>query len=273
MKTTLRFANLAVLAFTLAGCDVIDVAAQSRAEGMFERTLKVDGPVELSVRTGSGDIQVRVGEAGQVRVVGRIRARDWRGQDAAERVRQVESTPPIEQTGNVIRIGDTRDDDRYRNIGIEYELVVPAQTQLTAQTGSGDQRIGSVSGAVRAQTGSGSIEIEGTGGSLMAQTGSGSIRVNSVSGAVDVQTGSGSVDVRQVVKADVRAQTGSGNVVLALPADAAFTLEARTGSGSIESVHPLTIQGSMRRNHLSGTVRGGGNSVRITTGSGSIHIR
>ena len=36
------------------------VAAQA-AEGSFERTLKVTGPVELSVRTGSGRIRVIAG--------------------------------------------------------------------------------------------------------------------------------------------------------------------------------------------------------------------
>ena len=54
MMTAWRFTSLAVCFVALAGCDVIQVAAQSaRAQGMFERTLTVDGPVELSVRTGS----------------------------------------------------------------------------------------------------------------------------------------------------------------------------------------------------------------------------
>ena len=273
MTLTVRLAALALLSTGLMGCDGIEVTAQSRAQGMFERTLTVNGPVDLNIRTGSGDIQIRVGESSRVQLVGRISARDRMGQDAAERVRQIEAAPPIQQNGNLISVGETRNDPRYENVSISYELTVPAQTQITARTGSGNQTIGSVRGAVRAQTGSGDIFIEGTGGNLDAQTGSGNIRVSSVSGTVQVQTGSGDVDVRQIVKADVQAQTGSGDVVLGLPADAAFTLEARTGSGSIESVHPLTIQGSVRRNHLYGTVRGGGNSVRITTGSGSIRIR
>ena len=133
--------------------------------------------------------------------------------------------------------------------------------------------IGSVDGAIRAQTGSGDIRIERTGGSLSAQTGSGDIRAASVGGEVRAQTGSGDVEVTQTARGDVQVSTGSGDVVLNLPADAAYTLDARTGSGSISTSQPVTVQGQMRRNHVQGTVRGGGNMVRVKTGSGSVDIR
>jgi Putative adhesin len=275
MTAVLRLASLAVCFVALTGCDVVHIAAQSQqARGAFERTLTVNGPVDLSIRTGSGSIQVRTGAGDRVQIMGRVSAGSWRdGLDPAERVRRVEAAPPITQAGNVIRIGDTNDDPTYRNVGISYELVVPPNTRVNAQTGSGSQTIGSVDGPVRAQTGSGSIRIERAGGSLHAQTGSGNIEADSVGGEVRAQTGSGSVDVRQVARADVSVQTGSGSVRLSLPPDAAYTLDARTGSGSISTSQPLTVQGRVRRNHVTGTVRGGGNNVHVRTGSGSIDIR
>ena len=275
MTAAWRLAPLAVCFVALTGCDIVEIAAQSeRARGMFERTLTVNGPVELSVRTGSGNIQIRTGAGDRVQIVGRVSAGSRRdGLDPAERVRRVEATPPITQAGNIIRIGDTNDDPLYRNVSISYELLVPANTRINAQTGSGNQAIGSVDGAVRAQTGSGSIRIERAGGSLHAQTGSGNIQADSVGGEVRAQTGSGSVEVRQIARGDVSVQTGSGSVTLSLPQDAAYTLDARTGSGSISTSQPLTVQGRIGRNHITGTVRGGGNTVNVRTGSGSIDIR
>lgn len=275
MTSAFRFASLAVCVVALAGCDIVHIAAQSqRAQGSFERTLTVNGPVELSVRTGSGSIQIRTGTADRVQITGRVSTGSSRdGLDPAERVRRVEAAPPIVQSGNIVRIGDTNDDPLYRNVSISYELVIPSNTQINAQTGSGNQAIGSVDGAVRAQTGSGNIRLERAGGSLHAQTGSGNIDADSVGGEVRAQTGSGSVQVRQIVKGDVNVQTGSGSVTLSLPADAAYTLDARTGSGSISTAQPLTVQGRLGRNHLTGTVGGGGNNIRIRTGSGSIDIR
>ena len=268
-------AYVAVCVVALSGCDVVRIAAQSQqARGTFERTLTVDGPVDLSIRTGSGSIQIRTGAVDRVQIVGRISASSWRdGLDPAERVRRIEAAPPVAQTGNGIRLGDTNEDPIYRNVGISYELVVPPNTRLDARTGSGGQTIGSLDGPIRAQTGSGSIIIERAGGSLHAQTGSGNIEASSVGGEVHAQTGSGSVDVKQVARADVSVQTGSGSVTLSLPPDAAYTLEARTGSGSISTAQPLTLQGRVRRNHVTGTVRGGGGRVQVRTGSGSIDIR
>ena len=274
MTSARRLASLAICFVALTGCDVIEIAAQSeRAQGTFERTLTVNGPVDLSVRTGSGSIQIRTGAADGVQIRGRISAGSRDGIQGAERVRRVEAAPPVTQAGNVIRIGDTNDDPTYRNVSISYEIVVPANARINSQTGSGSQEIGSVDGPVRAQTGSGNIRIERAGGSLHAQTGSGNIEADSVGGEVRAQTGSGSVEVRQIARADVSVQTGSGSVTLSLPQDAAYTLDAHTGSGSISTAQPLTVQGKVGRNQLTGTVRGGGNSVTVRTGSGSIDIR
>jgi hypothetical protein len=275
MKAICQLASLAVCFVALSGCDIVHIAAQStQARGEFQRTLTVNGPVDLSVRTGSGNIQVRTGAVNRVEIVGRISAGSWRdGMDPAERVKRVEAAPPITQTGNVISVGNTNNDPIYRNVGISYELIVPPNTRVNAQTGSGNQTIGSLDGEVRAQTGSGNIRIERAGGSLHAQTGSGQIEADSVGGEVRAETGSGSVAIRQIVRADVSVQTGSGSVTLELPTDAAYTLDAQTGSGSITTSQPMTVQGRVRRNHVTGTVRGGGNSVRVRTGSGSIAIR
>ena len=276
MTAARRLSSLAIGLIALSGCVAVDIAAQSeRARGSFERTLTVSGPVDLNVRTGSGDIQIRTGPGDRVQVIGRISASSsWKSADSpAERVRRIEAAPPVVQNGNVITIGDTRGDDLYNNASISYELLVPANTQVSASTGSGDQSIGNVDGAVRARTGSGDIRIERTGGSLNAQTGSGSIRVASVGGEIRAHTGSGDIEVTQTTRGDVAVQTGSGDVVLRLPANAGFTLDASTGSGSISTAQPITLQGRLRRNHVEGTVGSGGNAVRVRTGSGSIDIR
>src|SRR5262245_14166490 len=101
MTTAVRFVSLAVCFVALAGCDIVRVVAQSeRAHGSFERTLTVDGPVDLSVRSGSGGIQIRTGSSDRVQVTGKLSAGSSRdGLDPAERVRKVEAAPPITQEG------------------------------------------------------------------------------------------------------------------------------------------------------------------------------
>jgi DUF4097 and DUF4098 domain-containing protein YvlB len=281
---------MAILVAT--GCDVVNLQAQASSEGMFDRTLTVSGPVSLDVRTGSGNIQIRIGASDSVRVIGRIRARTFFfDDDPATRVAKIQSQPPIEQTGATIRIGHHAGDDQlYRNVRISYEITVPPNTQVRSQSGSGDQMIGNVraveartgsgdieiaqaAGDVQAATGSGDIDVDRAGGNLVATTGSGDIHASAVGGALKARTGSGNVEVTQVDRAEVEVRTGSGDVAVGLDSNAAFNLSARTGSGSIKTTHPLTVTGEVSRRRLQGAVRGGGANVSITTGSGSILIQ
>src|SRR5262249_24951671 len=111
MKETRRSPRwpLAVLAILLTV--LVGVPAHG-AEGSFERTLTVTGPVELEVSTGSGHINVRAGDSSTVHVNGTIKAsQSWHldGAEAERKVRYLESNPPIEQHGNFIRIGRIED--------------------------------------------------------------------------------------------------------------------------------------------------------------------
>jgi hypothetical protein len=140
----------------------------SASEGSFDRSLPVTGAVDLEVTTGSGHIHVRTGGGGTVEVHAVIKARDhWGDPSAEEKVRQIEANPPIEQDGNTIRVGHISDPSLSRNVSIDYDLVVPAETRLHSETGSGDQSIEGIAGPLRASTGSGRIEAMRIGGEVM----------------------------------------------------------------------------------------------------------
>ncbi|MEE9234921.1 MAG: hypothetical protein V3U28_05745, partial [Candidatus Acidoferrales bacterium] len=123
------FSAAALLAALVLLTGTALVVRASSAEGSFERTLTVTGPVKLKVQTGSGDISVRAGEPGQVIIRGQIHAR---GTDAEEKIEQLKANPPIEQDGNTIRVGPIQDRDLRRNVSISYELIVPVDTRLEA---------------------------------------------------------------------------------------------------------------------------------------------
>jgi len=66
--------------------------------------------------------------------------------------------------------------------------------------------------------------------------------------------------------------TGSGNIRLAV-GSGGLNLDVHTGSGSIHSDLPITVQGSMGKHELKGSARGGGPEVAVSTGSGDVEIR
>lgn len=275
MERRLRYSIAGLAVALLATVGTIPVSGAT-VKGSFERTLQVTGPVELDVQTGSGRITVRTGDAGSVHVVGTIRAGrslfNWFGTSRAaeEKVRYLESNPPIEQDGNIIRIGYIKERKFRHNVSISYEVVVPVETQLRSKTGSGSQSIEGVRGPVSADTGSGNLTISHIGGEVRAHTGSGNIELDSVKGGVRADTGSGSIRGASIA-GSLWADTGSGSVRVELTASGPVEIE--TGSGSVDV---RGVQGSLRVHTSSGRIQAEGEpagSWNLSAGSGSITVR
>ena len=226
---------LALAALVSAACEVRTETA-GRAEGAFERTLKVSRPASLEVTSRSGSIRV-LGNAGgaseDIHIVGRIRAYDtvWWPDTyrAGDRVKELEADPPIEQHGNTIRVGDLSDWWSQRGVAVSYEVTVPPDTRVTTSTRSGDVR-----------------------------------------SSLTLSTRSGDVVVSGTPTADWQVRTRSGDVSLRVPPETGFDIEARTRSGII--VTNREGSGEFDRRSLQSRVRGGGALVSVTSRSGSIHL-
>ena len=134
------------------------VAFGSTPQGTFDRTLSVSGPVDLEVLTHSGDVKVHAGSSGSVQIHGKIYVGDrWFGGRREEDVHAIEQNPPIRQTGNSIHIEYVD----YRNISIDYDITVPAETTVRTKSGSGDQTVEGTRGNAEVQTGSGDVRLTG----------------------------------------------------------------------------------------------------------------
>jgi hypothetical protein len=302
--------SLAFLALTLLLGGAL--AASDSAQGAFERTYAVAaGAVDLEVLTHSGDISVRAGPPGTVTVKGKIYVADrlfW-GNRRGD-VSEIEKNPPIRQAGNSIHI----DYLGQHGISVDYEITAPPDTALHTHTGSGNQAVGGLRGTVELETGSGDlrlsdiassqvrlhsssgdIEAQEISGPFTAEAGSGNIRLGEKGeGEVRIRTGSGNIEVRGVrgplwsesgsgdteisgaIVGGWEIRTGSGDVDLRPPGDAAFDLDATTGSGKIltDRTVSVVVQGDLRKTEqtIRGKVAGGGPRLSVRTGSGDIRL-
>jgi DUF4097 and DUF4098 domain-containing protein YvlB len=272
--------------FALAAAILAMAAVPALAnEATFERNLTVNGHVELQVATGSGHIHITKGSGDRVHISGRVKS-NWGGSE--QKVQEIANNPPIEQTGNIIRIGQRH--ENYRNISIDYDIEAPANSFLEANSGSGDinddgvgenAKLGTGSGTIHAtglqggfiaNTGSGNIYAEQIGqGDVKAQTGSGNVELKNLKGSLHAGTGSGDIKVTGTPASDWKLGTGSGSVEF-WAGNAGFTLDASTGSGSVHTDQEMAVQGSFDKHHIVGKVHGGGPTVRIETGSGDVRV-
>lgn len=280
-------------------------ATASTPQGQFEKTFQVSGPVDLEVQSRSGDIIVRSGATGAVSIRGKIYVGDhWLFGNRHTDVSDIEQHPPLRQDGNSIRI----DSVNARDISVDYEITVPADTTVRTHSGSGDQTIEGTRGNADLQSGSGDMKLANLTGEIRLQTGSGNVRAREISGPVrggagsgdieleetgsgdiDLHTGSGNITARGIQGAfrgeagsgDITAEgtqtgawevhTGSGNVHVRLPANAAFDANISTSSGTLDVDAPITmtVQGRVNDSHKSISGRVRGGGPLLTLRTGS----
>ena len=279
----------------LAATALLALCTAAFADGRFERTLSTNAQPDLYVSTGSGNITIHPGGDGTgIHIVGHIHT-GWSAfglsGDVNDRIRRIESNPPIAQSGNEVHIGEDSDHDLYNNLSIDYDITAPAAVALNLRSGSGDIRTAGVGRFLSASTGSGNIHavgshgeshvssgsgditVETDGGSTEAKTGSGNIHIKGFNGALTARSGSGDIEASGRLTGPARISSGSGNVTLHLTPDAHFDLEATTGSGNMNVHYPnAPQQGLLTRHHLTGPVNGGGAPLEVRTGSGNVDI-
>jgi hypothetical protein len=239
-------------------------------EATFEKTLSVSGRPELSVATGSGNIHVHVGSGNSIHIYGKVKS-NWGGSD--EKVREIAAHPPIEQTGNIVRIGH-HDENPFLDAGSGSGNVTDESVGENAKlnTGSGDIHATGLKGNFTVGTGSGNIYAEQSGpGDVKAETGSGNIELKDLRGTLRAHTGSGNIKTSGTPTGPWHLGTGSGNVELWV-GDAPMTIDAESGSGTIHTDHEMLTQGSNDKHHVTGKLNGGGPVVRVETGSGDIRV-
>jgi Putative adhesin len=196
--------------------------------------------------------------------------------------------------------------------GIRIEVHMPKEADLQIDTGDGSVNTQSVNGkvkihtgdgSVRAQqvtgdvdidTGDGSITVDGAKGDIRLRTGDGHIEARNLDGKVDalsgdghitldgrldvlsVKTGDGSIDARlepgSKVNSSWSIRTGDGSVNVVLPPDLQANIDASTNDGHISLGIPVTVEGTFSNSQIHGKMNGGGQTLLIHTGDGSIRL-
>src|ERR1700733_3599922 len=219
-RISIRYSFLAI-ALVLAST----LAVASTPQGTFDKTFQVSGSVNLEVQTHSGDIIVRSGPAGSVSIRGKIFVSDhWLAGNRHEEVAEIEKNPPLRQDGNSIHI----DYVIARDVSVDYEITVPADTTVRAHTGSGDQTIEGVHGNADLESGSGDLRLSHLTGEIRVQTGSGNVKAREIAGPVRGGAGSGDIEVEETTAGDIDLHTGSGNITVR-GIQGAFHAEAGSG--------------------------------------------
>ena len=205
------------------------------------------------------------------------------------RIRELETHPPIEQTGNTIRVA-VRSRSLLKGLSMRLEVEAPRDSRLRARadsggidvrgikgpvechTDSGGIHASEIDGEVRAMADSGGIHIRRINGPVYARADSGGIEAMEVAGSVDAAVDSGGVRVSQTIPALLKARTDSGGADITLASAGGYEIRAHAGSGGI-TARDVAVSGTISRHEVNGKLRGGGPLVDVQADSGHIDIR
>jgi DUF4097 and DUF4098 domain-containing protein YvlB len=297
----MRYAFLVLAAATMTGCEV-----NLNSEGIVSRDTKkftVTANPEIELDTFEGSIEIHSWDRDEVEVEIEKRAMEQRLVD--------EMQVTAEQNGNriVVKVAQPSRSDSFDGvqIGVHFSpsarlrVVVPRNSQLTANSGDGSISIEDVNGKIRLRTNDGSVRGSRLNGELFVRSGDGSIRFERVEGKLDLETDDGSITleakpsalrvrttdgaIRLEVESDTTVaedwdlQTADGSIVLTLPTSFNALLDAETRDGVVrangreqENEGATREDREERRRTLRATYGSGGKTVRVRTGDGSIRI-
>ncbi|MGQ0841136.1 DUF4097 family beta strand repeat-containing protein [Actinokineospora sp.] len=230
------------------------------------QSFDADHPIEISVLTGSGRIDVHLvdepGVAVEVRhapdsaspwMDGISNLVTWFSGQLGEQGAADPASEAVRQTR--VEFADGRLVVRspkamqLRNVPIAVTVRAPHGSQVSARTGAAAVATTGTAGRVDVLTGSGEVTVEGAEGAVQVTTGTGQVRVGPAPAGLRVRTGGGDVSAAEVegaasivtgsgdvwlgvVSGDVMVRTGTGDVTIA---DAVFgKLDLTTGSGTVK---------------------------------------
>ena len=160
---------------------------------------------------------------------------------------------------------------------VDIIVQMPREGKVNLQTGDGKIDVASLKGDMELHTGDGSVNLDSVDGKLHATTGDGHIHAEGRFDELELKTGDGRVDVRATAGSSLatgwRLETGDGSVSLEVPGDLAADVDLHTSDGHIDLDMPVTTSGTLRQNEVHGKLNGGGTTLTIRTGDGSIHLR
>ena len=148
----------------------------------------------------------------------------------------------------------------------------------------GTQQVKTTGGRIDVSGGAGSFDGKTSGGPVTVKDFRGSVQVKSsgggltfenVTGKVDGKTSGGPISATfaSAVSDEVNLATSGGTVTLRVPENSAFDLDASSAGGNVTSELSVDTADKPSRGRMKGPVNGGGKTVTLHSGGGSIQVR
>ena len=290
-RKTLTLAALFITVLMLSACGAAFNLNPFTAEETVTKSFTPDGTTRIVVEMFNGSVDVVTGSDNTVKVDVVKRGGGFSQQDAEDDLKNVAVT--LTQDGGTIRVVAKRTDQRVDigNSGASAKLRVPAGAILDLHSSNGSITSAGSVGDVKAQTSNGPIDVRGSRGPIDANTSNGPITIDGGSGAINAETSNGPIEITaenalviartsngsihftgSLASGHNQLDTSNGSLVVTLPANAQFAVNAETSNAKITSDFAVSAQ-DFSDNQLRGTVGSDpGTTLDLRTSNSPIEI-
>jgi hypothetical protein len=198
------------------------------------------------------------------------------GTNSSVQGRQVGGPASITTTFGEVNVQDVKAGIKVSNGNSDVRLV-NVEGSVYVKTSFGAVRVEHVRGGLTVDNANGGVQATNVAGSAQITTSFGGVVLKEVDGTVDVKNRNGAIDIapsQQGQKChDLTLVTSFSPIHVRLREDSGYVVNAKVTFGRISSDLPVTASGAMAEGSLSGTIGGGGCSLRATTTNGDIRIQ
>jgi len=286
MSRTICLGGMLAMA-TIGG---LATAGPARADE-WSKTYQISKRADLHVTTDDGDVNIISSDQKQIDAHVTTTG-GYRIGSSDVRIEENQSGDRVEITVRLPHMGFHIFGGRHG--GVRVDVRVPRELDVDVHTGDGNVAMQPLAGRVRIDTGDGNVTADGVHGAVRMHSGDGHIQGTNLDGSLDVITGDGRINVRgrfdtlnlktgdgsieaeaasgSKIASSWTLHSGDGRINLRLPSDFSANLDAHTGDGHITLDIPISVAGSLSHSSIHGKINGGGGSLSISSGDGSIHL-
>jgi hypothetical protein len=286
---------------------MIALATQAHADD-YEKSYTVTGPASVRVKVDDSSVRVITSDTNQVEF--RVVSKGFSAVEIGGKL-HIDSQQNGNEVQLTVRFS-SRFVIGFSNRRLATEVRMPKNADLQLETSDGRVELSELNGNIVVHTSDGSIKASQLGGSIDLHSSDGDITADALSGTFklrssngkiaaahldgkcEVSTSDGSIqvsgrfDALDVKSSDgavtARAEPGSkltsmwsitttdGRIDVEIPKDTQANLDASTRDGHISFGLPVTMQGDIGQKSIKGLINGGGPTLFIHSGDGSIRL-
>jgi DUF4097 and DUF4098 domain-containing protein YvlB len=293
-----RFTGCAVIGLSVvlvaAGCrggTITQASVEDTVTRFFDLApMSADPLVRLTTFNGDVTVKAGAGDRADARVVRHGQAPS--DSEAREALGQVQVAFELSGPDVVVTVTRSKEVTGRISNGADVEITVPARSVVAVTTSNGNVEVSGVENTASVETSNGNVtlagglhavdvvssngtvSVDGAIGRVGVRTSNAAITLAATDAVVDAFTSNGPITFRgSLAGGDHRFETSNSPIHLALPGEAAFTIDADANSGKVACDFAVDNAASGDESSLVGSV-GGGGGVRVTatTSNGDIRI-